>query len=150
VRLGKVVPALFFLNWAPRYDGELGEWIYSSKHSLASTLDRGEWWASRPGRFTPTERAPATRWIRGWGGGDRAGQAAVVRRKIPSPYRDSNPRSALYHWATPATIDEIYLTNSDFFFSFCVFKNTSKVTARILRLQLSHIGVIHFIWIAWT
>jgi hypothetical protein len=33
-------------------------WRYSSPHSLTSALDGGEWSASRPGRFTPRERAP--------------------------------------------------------------------------------------------
>jgi hypothetical protein len=33
---------------------------------LTSALGRGEWSASRPGRFTPGERAPGTHWIRGW------------------------------------------------------------------------------------
>jgi hypothetical protein len=32
--------------------------MYSSTHSLTSALDGGEWSASRPGRFTPRERAP--------------------------------------------------------------------------------------------
>jgi hypothetical protein len=40
-------------NWAPRHEGVLGEWTYSSTHSLTSVLDEGEWSASRPGRFTP-------------------------------------------------------------------------------------------------
>jgi hypothetical protein len=47
-----------------------------------STLDRGEWLASRPGRFTPRERAPGTHWIGGW----------VGTRAVPSPRRESNPR----------------------------------------------------------
>jgi len=33
-------PCVFF-NWAPRYEGVLGEWRYSSTHSLASVLDGG-------------------------------------------------------------------------------------------------------------
>jgi len=33
---------------------------------LTSALDGGEWSASRPGRFTPRERAPDTHWIGGW------------------------------------------------------------------------------------
>jgi hypothetical protein len=33
---GKVVPVL---NWAPRHEGVLGEWRYSSTHSLTSALD---------------------------------------------------------------------------------------------------------------
>jgi len=41
---------------------------------LTSTLDGGEWSASRPGRFTLRERAPGTHWIGGWVGP----RAAVV------------------------------------------------------------------------
>jgi len=59
---------------------------------LTSALDGGELSASRPGRFTPKERAPGTHWIAGWVV-PRAGLDAVVNRKIPSPCRDSNPWS---------------------------------------------------------
>jgi hypothetical protein len=31
---------------------------------LTSALDGGEWWASRPGCFTPGERAPDSHWER--------------------------------------------------------------------------------------
>jgi len=57
---------------------------------LTLALDGIEWWASRPGRFTPRERAPVTRWIGGW-----VGPRAVldaVKRKNPRPCRQSNPR----------------------------------------------------------
>jgi len=60
---------------------------------LTSALDGGEWSASRSGHFTPSERAPGTHWLGGWVG-PRAGLNAVVRRKIPSPSRHSNPRSS--------------------------------------------------------
>jgi hypothetical protein len=60
-------PCAFF-NSAPCHEGVLGEWKHSSSHSLTSALDGGEWSASRPGRFTPRERAPGTHWIRGWVG----------------------------------------------------------------------------------
>jgi hypothetical protein len=33
---------------------------------LTSTLVGGEWFTSRPGRFTSGERAPGTHWIGGW------------------------------------------------------------------------------------
>jgi hypothetical protein len=33
---------------------------------LTSVLVGGEWSASRPGYFSPGERAPGTHWIRGW------------------------------------------------------------------------------------
>jgi len=38
------------------------------------------------------ESAPGTHWIGGWVG-PRASLDVGVRRKIPSPYRDSNPQS---------------------------------------------------------
>jgi hypothetical protein len=60
---------------------------------LTSALDGGEWSGSRPGRFTPRERAPGTHWIGGWVG-RRAVLDTVVRRKILSPYWDSNFHSS--------------------------------------------------------
>jgi hypothetical protein len=82
------------LNQAPRHEGVLGEWKYSSTHSLTSALDGGEWSASRLGRFTRRERAPGTHWIGGWVG-SRAVLEAVVKRKIPSPRRESKPRTPI-------------------------------------------------------
>jgi hypothetical protein len=35
---------------------------------LTLALVGGEWSASRPGPFTPRERAPSTHWIGGWVG----------------------------------------------------------------------------------
>jgi hypothetical protein len=89
----KVKLSLCF-NYAPRHEGVLGKWMYSSTHSLASAIDGGEWSASRPGRFTPRERDPGTHWIGGWVG-PRAGLDAVVKRKIRSPRRESNPRTPI-------------------------------------------------------
>jgi len=51
---------------------------------MTSALERGEWSASLPGRFTPKEMAPSTHWV-----GPRAVLDAVVKRKIPSPRRES-------------------------------------------------------------
>jgi hypothetical protein len=61
---------------------------YSSMHSLTSALDGGELSASRPGQFTPRERASSTHWIGGWVG-PRAG-LDTVSKKILSPRRESN------------------------------------------------------------
>jgi hypothetical protein len=72
----------------------LGEWGYTSTHSLTSALDGGEWSASHLGRFTPRERAPGTHWIGAWVG-PRAVMDAVVKRKIPGPRRGSNPRTPI-------------------------------------------------------
>jgi hypothetical protein len=69
-------------------------WRYSSTHSLTSALDGGEWSASCPGRFTPREGAPGTHWIGGWVG-PRAVLDAMVKRKIPSPRQESNPRTRI-------------------------------------------------------
>jgi hypothetical protein len=71
-----------------------GEWIYSSTHSLTLALDGGEWSASRPGHFTPRESAPGTHWIGGWVG-PRAVLDAVVKIKLPSLRRESNPRTPI-------------------------------------------------------
>jgi hypothetical protein len=46
----KVKLSLCF-NWAPCHEGVVGEWRYSSTHSLTSAIDGGELSASRPGRF---------------------------------------------------------------------------------------------------
>jgi hypothetical protein len=85
----KVKLSLCFLNWAPHHEGVLEEWRYSSTHSLTSALDGGEWSASRP-----RERASGTHWIGGWVG-LRAVLDAVVKRKISSPRRESNPRTPI-------------------------------------------------------
>jgi len=47
-----------------------------------------------PRRFTLRERAPGTHWIGGWVG-PRAVLDAVVKRKIPSPRRESNIRTRI-------------------------------------------------------
>jgi hypothetical protein len=70
------------------------EWRCSSTHSLTSALDGGEWSALRLSRFTPRERAPGTHWIGGWVG-PRAVLDVVVKGKIPSPRRESNPRTPI-------------------------------------------------------
>jgi hypothetical protein len=72
----------------------LGECRYSSTYSLTSALVGGEWSASRTGRFTPRERALDTGWIGDWVG-PRPGLDSVVRRKIPGPRRESNPRTPI-------------------------------------------------------
>jgi hypothetical protein len=83
-----------FFNWAPRHEDVLGKWRYRFTHSLTSALDGGDWSASRPGRFTPRERASGTHWIRGWVG-PRAVLDTVVKREIPIHCRQSNPRTPI-------------------------------------------------------
>jgi hypothetical protein len=82
------------LNWTPRHESVLGEWKYSSTHSLTSTLDGGEGSASRPGHFNPEEVVPDTHWIGGWVG-PTAFLDAEVKRKISNPHRESNPRTPI-------------------------------------------------------
>jgi hypothetical protein len=91
--LVKVKLSLCF-NWAPLHEDVLGEWRYSSTHSLTSALDGGEWSALRPSRFTTNERIPGTHWIGGWVD-PRAILDAMVKRKIPSLRRESNPRTLI-------------------------------------------------------
>jgi hypothetical protein len=54
----------------------------------------GDWSASLSVCFTPSERAPGIHWIRGWLD-PRAILGAVVKRKIPSPRRESNTRTPI-------------------------------------------------------
>jgi hypothetical protein len=91
-RNGKVVPVLFLTKHHAMK--AYWEWRYSSTHSLTSALDGGKWSASRPSRFTLGEISPGTHWIGGWVG-PRAVLDAVVKRKIPNPRRESNPKTPI-------------------------------------------------------
>jgi hypothetical protein len=66
--------------------------MYRSTIFFTSALVRGEWSASRPGRFTPGERAPGTHWIGGWVG-PRTGLDDVEKRKILDPTGTRTPTS---------------------------------------------------------
>jgi hypothetical protein len=84
--------------------------MYSSTHSLTSALDGGEGPASQPGHFTPRERAPGTHGIRGWVG-PRAVLDMVVKRKIPSPHREWNPRTPINFFFHISCKSGSYTTN---------------------------------------
>jgi hypothetical protein len=94
VQCFKVVLLQLPSNEAPRHENVLGEWWHISTNSMTSSLNEGEWSDSRPGLFTPTEKAHGTHWIGGWVG-RRAGLEAVMKKKIPSPRRESNPRTPI-------------------------------------------------------
>jgi hypothetical protein len=53
---------------------------------LFLALDGSKWSASRFGRFTLGKRVPDTRWV-----GSRTALDAVEYRKLPCPWRKSNP-----------------------------------------------------------
>jgi hypothetical protein len=78
-------------------------------HSLTSALDGGEWSAARPGRFTLRERAPGAHWIGCWVS-FRTVLDAMVKRKIPSPRRESNPRIQLFQPVARAVPTELSRT----------------------------------------
>jgi hypothetical protein len=48
---------------------------------LTSALVGGKWWASRPGHFTPGEKAPGTDWTEGWVS-PRSGKDDMEERKF--------------------------------------------------------------------
>jgi hypothetical protein len=84
-------PCAFF-NWSPRHESVMGEWRYSPR--ILDFDTRLRWVVSfmtRP--LHPQGRTPRTHWLGGWVG-PRAGLDAVMKREIPSPYRDSNLRSS--------------------------------------------------------
>jgi hypothetical protein len=56
---------------------------------LTLALVGGEWSASRPGRFTPWERALGTDWIGGWVGPGRRGEQKILDptgARTPTPW----------------------------------------------------------------
>jgi hypothetical protein len=60
---------------------------------LTSALAGGKWLVSRPGRFTPAQRAPGTHWIGGWVC-PRAGLDDMTKKKI-LPHQDSNSKRSV-------------------------------------------------------
>jgi hypothetical protein len=76
-----------YFNRAPRYEGVLGS------GGIAPRVRDLEVSGSVTHRqLYPQKRATGTHWI-GGSVGPRAGLDAVMKRKIPSPCRHSNPRS---------------------------------------------------------
>jgi len=60
-----------------------------------------------PAALSPREIAPGTHWIGRWVG-PRAGLDVVVKRKIPSPRRESNPRTSIVQLVAPRWWREKY------------------------------------------
>jgi len=57
-----------------------------------SALDEGECPTSRPGRFTPRERAAGTHWIRDWVGHRAVVDAVIMNRnEIPGNIKTNAP-----------------------------------------------------------
>jgi hypothetical protein len=103
----KLIKLSLCFKWAPSHEGVLGSGGIALRIFYLGT--RWRWLASRPGCFTPRERAPGTHWIGSWVG-PRAVLDTVVKRRIPSPRRESNPRTPIVqpvaqgytHWAITA------------------------------------------------
>jgi hypothetical protein len=88
----KVKLSLCF-NWAPRHKGVFVKWRLI--HSFFDLGARWRWVVSfTPLSLYPRERTSGTQWIGVWVG-PRAVLDTVVRRKIPSPRRESNPRTPI-------------------------------------------------------
>jgi hypothetical protein len=68
---------------------------------LTSALVGGEWLASRPGRFTPGERAPGIHWLGGWVDPQSLLDDVERRKILPLPGQELRPRSqSLYRLLT--------------------------------------------------
>jgi hypothetical protein len=81
---GKVVPVK---HYAMKTFGLVDAYT----HVFLTSALVGEWSVSRPGRFTPGERAPGTHWIGGWVG-PRANLDYMEKWKyMPSPDSNSDP-----------------------------------------------------------
>jgi hypothetical protein len=70
---------------------------------LTSALVEGEWLASRPGLFTPGERAQGTHWIGGWVG-SRARLVDLEKRKFLTIPGFGTPTLPV---ATPTTLSRL-------------------------------------------
>jgi len=81
------------LSTTPRR--RMGKWGYSSTHSESRHQMEVSSQLQLQLRFTPREQAAGTHWTGGWVG-PRVVLDAVVNRKIPSPRRESNPRTHRY------------------------------------------------------
>jgi hypothetical protein len=57
------------------------------------------------GQLYPQRKSPGTHWIGGWVG-SRAILDAVMKRKIPSPRRESNPRTPIVQRYNLTHIDQ--------------------------------------------
>jgi hypothetical protein len=102
VKKGKVVPALFLT----KHHAMKAYW--GSGCITARILNLGTRWrwvsTSGAGRFTPRDSAPGTQRIGGWMGSRAVLDTAVVKRKIPSPRRESNPRTPIFQPIAPPPI----------------------------------------------
>jgi hypothetical protein len=82
---------------------------------LISALDEVEWSASRPGRFTPRERATGTHWIGGWVS-LRVGLDAVTKKNKSLPCQESNhscpTRTLVTILSTPGPISDTDTRNN--------------------------------------
>jgi hypothetical protein len=112
IRMNVKVKLSQCFNWAPRHEGVLGERRYSSTHTLTSALDGDEWPVSRPGCFTPGERASGAHWIGGWVGPEPV-WTQWWRENFPTPAGTRTPHHAarspeLYHWGIPAAHNLYY------------------------------------------
>jgi hypothetical protein len=84
---------LVFFNRTPHNEDVLGECRYSSIHSLTSALDGLCGQLHAPAALPQGKSAwyPLDRRL----GGPRAVMNVVVNSKIPSPHRESNPRTPI-------------------------------------------------------
>jgi hypothetical protein len=132
----------------------IGEWRYSSTHSLTSKLDGGEWSALRPCRFTFKEGARFTHWIGDWVG-PRAVLDAVVKRKIPNSRRESNHRTPIVQFVaqryTDWAITALFIGHTD-------RKRTLYYNSVMSRYRLEHhfalgpVSTLSYdrIFVSWT
>jgi hypothetical protein len=80
----------------------------------------------------PRERDPVTHWTGGWAG-HRTGLEAVVKRKIPRPFRDSNPQShSPWLSAIPLSYPRVLIKNS-------CSSNSENIIKQIRMTWIGHI-----------
>jgi hypothetical protein len=103
IHLAQKVKLSLCFDWAQRHEGVLGS--RGKLHSFFDLSTRWRWVVSfTPRPLYPRVRVPGTHCIGGWVG-PRAVLDAVVKRKIPSPRRESNPRTPIVQLVTQRYTD---------------------------------------------
>jgi hypothetical protein len=122
------------LTKAPHHEDVLGEWRYSSTHSLTSALDGDELSASCSGCFTPRERAPGTYWIGSWVG-PTASLDTMLKKKISSSPSGIEPQTSNH----PAHSQSLYQLS---------YPSSSLFQTELISLWISEHNALPPAWIS--
>jgi hypothetical protein len=98
-----------------------------------------------PATLPPGKEPPGTHWIGGWVG-PRAVLDAVVKRKIPSPRRESNPRTPIVQPVTQSYTDWAITDLKSYSHSFVIYKplaeNATDLSTRVFLVKMNSVSLV--------